>query len=46
MVRNTNYNKFKTTPKLGEHTREILANLNYSSKQIDLLFEQGIVHSE
>ena len=43
---NTNYNKFKTTPKLGEHTREILANLNYSSKQIDLLFEQGIVHSE
>tara|TARA_A100001037_G_scaffold301505_1_gene331157 strand:+ start:19136 stop:21571 length:2436 start_codon:yes stop_codon:yes gene_type:complete len=43
---NTNYNKFKPTPKLGEHTREILANLNYTSKQIDLLFEEGIVHSE
>lgn len=43
---NTNYNKFNATPKLGEHTREILANLNYSKKQIDLLYEEGIVHSE
>ena len=43
---NTNYNKFRVTPKLGEHTREILAHLNYSNKQIDLLYEEGIVHSE
>ena len=32
-------------PKVGEHTREMLADLGYSAQQIDKLVADGVAHA-
>ncbi len=36
----------RATPLLGQHTREVLAELGYSADQIDELYELGVVKTE
>jgi len=43
---NTDYPVHRPTPLLGEHSREVLRELGYSTERIDALYESGVIVTE